>query len=172
MRQFAVVPLAIIGVLVLVLGFAFHSIIFGIIGLAILVFMYQFSRGKKFLGGDTSFKPPVVPPGFNITFFNKNIAYDEGAGAFWLVDQAGTAGKLHKSEITSYQALSDSSNHQTTVGPKTVRLNNRLLIKTTNLSKPVWTIKFNAHPERTQGGSDQNYAELSEWDARLDAILR
>jgi hypothetical protein len=161
------IPLAIGGL------FANKGFLLVLLGVGMVYLGQQWYRGRRVTDapvGSPAVKRPNVPSGFQTSFWNRNIALDQASGALWVRDTAGAAMVLQPTDIVAWEGTCDSSNHQTLVGPKTARLNSRLMIKTRDLSKPVWTVPFNAHPQRTEGGANANYAELQEWIARLDAL--
>lgn len=164
----------VIGVALAIGGFIVgKSFLVSLVGVAMIYAGQQWYRGRRLTDAPTgapAVKRPDVPANFQMSFWNRNIALDSNDGALWVRDTHGASAVLQRSEVVAWEGACDSSNHQTLVGPKTARLNNRLMIKTKNLSKPVWTVPFNAHPERTEGGANANYAELQEWIARLDAL--
>ena len=146
--------------------------IWTLIGFILLYVGIQTLRGKSLTDnpfGLPSAKSQNYPPGFNATYAHKNIAIDTSAGTVWLKDR-GTA-VISKRDIIGVEAQSDSSNHQTNIGPRTVRLNCRLIVRTRDIGKPVWTIDFDAHFSRSVSGGRANYEELQAWEGRMLAFL-
>lgn len=143
-----------------------------LIGLVILYVGSQLARGRAL--GSSPFGLPSAtsqnyPAGFQPTHAHKNIAIDATAGTVWLRDQ-GTA-VIPKSDILSVQAMSDSSNHQTNIGPRTVHLHCRLIVRTRSVDRPVWTIPFDQHMGRSVSGGRMNFDEAQAWEGRLLAFM-
>ena len=176
MLRVAGAALAIVGALVVLghLRYGMYGIfpMGGLIGFVMLYVGLQLARGRSL--SDSPFGLPSTtsqnyPAGFEATYAHKDIAIDTKAGTVCLRDR-GTA-VINKATILGVQAQSDSSNHQTNIGPRTVHLHCRLIVRTRDIAKPVWTIPFNAHFSRSVSGGKANYEETQAWEGRLLAFL-
>jgi|GEM_PF-6966941 len=153
-----------------------------LIGVGILICLFSVSRGHglfnpmllvgiavAILGWKWAVQP-ALPAGFNASFRNRNIALDTTAASLWVRDQDGTTAILQRDEILGWEMSSNTGAFQTNIGPRVVHLDTKLLVKTRNLSKPVWTVPFNDHFSRSVSGGRANRRELDEWFARLNAF--
>ncbi len=176
MLRFAGAVLTIVGAVIVLthLRYGIYSLfsVGTLVGLVIFYVGLQLARGKSLSDipfGLPSAKNQNYPPGFQATYAHKNIAIDNTAGTVWLRDR-GTA-VIKKADVIGVQAQSDSSNHQTNIGPRTVHLHCRLIVRTRDIGKPVWTIPFNAHFSRSVSGGKANYEEAQAWEGRMLAFL-
>ena len=59
---------------------------------------------------------------------------------------------------------------QAVVGPRVTPMDNRLVIKTKSLEKPVWTVPFDAHGSLTGRANHKNHEEMKAWFKRVNVI--
>lgn len=139
------------------------------LGALILFAGWKFATKMSSTGQGMS--KPAVPAEFSADFWNKNIALDTNTRRLWLRDKDGSTAVMQASQIVRCEASSSSAQHQTNIGPRTVHLDTVLRVNVKDLGKPLWTIAFNAHPTRTMPGSQANYQELQDWQARVEALV-
>ena len=159
-RTFVVSVGVLVGLFAWLTGRGFLSPLF-LLGAAVVLLGWRFMSA----GG----KPPV-PAGFDASFWNKNIALDTTTGALWVRDKSGITATLQREEVVGWEMQNSNFSSQAVVGPRVTPMDNRLLIKTKNLQRPVWTVPFNAHTSLTGGGNHANHRELKDWYERLNAF--
>lgn len=134
--------------------------------LAILVIgvwgAYKVLSGKS-AGGDGAIAG--LPAGFSPSHSHDNIALEASSKRLWARDEKGNEKLFDGSEITGWAVNSDTtSNRVGATWPHNVYLE----LKTKDIDRPVWRIRFKRYGELTP--EKRNLEECREWFERLNAV--
>lgn len=132
-----------------------------IILVATAVFVY-YAWGRK--GDSTTIDLEGLPAGFAATHRHRNIALDSTTKRLWVKDESGRQRVLNPDEVVEWVVKSIEVNRNGACWNK----KNYLEIRTVDLDRPVWRVRFKNHGEAFP--SDRNHRECSEWSARLTAV--
>lgn len=105
-----------------------------------------------------------LPVNFLATHRHRDIALDSATRRLWVKDERGRERVLDSGEIIGWEMKSIEVNRNGSCWNK----KNYLEIKTNDLDRPVWRVRFKDHMEAFP--SNRNHRECSEWFARLTAV--
>ncbi len=147
---------------------SFFNVAFGI-GAALIGWKLSRSVGSK----DTARRgsQPRLPEGFHADFWHKNIALDKASNRVWLREKDGKQGVFQTRDLVGWEMQWANFNSQAVIGPRLTPMDNRLIVKTKDLEKPVWTIPFDAHGSITGRACHRNHEEMKAWYERLNVFI-
>lgn len=114
---------------------------------------------------------PQLPTDFDADYWHRNIALDSKAGRLWLREGTGKTGVFHRSELVGWEMQNSNFASRAVVGPRVTPMDNRLIVKTRSLEKPVWTVPFDAHGSLTGRANHLNHEEMKAWYERLNVFI-